>query len=167
MLLDFDARRNNTRERRERGGRRTPPPVVSRSVFFCARVGPVVYIVLCVLRDTRREKEGERDFCVVVGFKRIISLSCNRASIVVVVSGALSFLCSLSSAKKGRRRRRRKNARRAPTREDDLSFIADKKLSPPLCVQSLREEEERFNTNRIVESDLERGRKKRDGAQQQ
>ena len=43
---------------------------------------------------------------------------------------ALSFLCSLSSAKKGR------------LEEDDLGFIADKKLSPPLCVPSLREEEE-------------------------
>jgi hypothetical protein len=112
------------------------------------------------LRDTtRREKEGERDFCVVVvGFKRIISLSRVIGCIHRRrrLGRALSFLCSLSSAKKGR------------LEEDDLGFIADKKLSPPLCVQSLREEEERFNTNRIVESDLERGRKKReDGAQQQ
>ena len=51
---------------------------LSFGFFLCACVGPVVCIVLCVLRDTtRREKEGERDFCVVVvvGFKRIISLS--------------------------------------------------------------------------------------------
>jgi len=64
-----------------------------------------------------------------------------------------------------------------PRKKDDdskkktISVVSLTKNATPLCVrvQSLREEEEeRFNTNRIVESDLERGRKKReDGAQQQ
>ena len=135
MLLDFDARRNNARERRERG--RTPkPPVVSRSVFFlCACVGPVVCIVLCVLRDTtRREKEGERDFCVVSSsgsngsfLSRVIAHPSSSSSRALFLSFALSL----------------------PRKKDDskktISVLSLTKNSPPLCVSSLREEEERLH----------------------
>ena len=143
MLLDFDARRNNLRERRERG--RTTPPVVSRSVFFCARVGPVVYIVLCVLRDTRREKEGERDFCVVVGFKRIISLS----RVIVHPSSSSSRALFLSFALSLPRKKDDDDddakTRGALRLEKTISVLSLTKNSPPLCVSSLREEEERLH----------------------
>ena len=84
-----------------------------------------------------------------------LSLSCNRVHLF------LSFaLLSLPRKKDD------------DSKKKTISVVSLTKNAPPLCVrvQSLREEEEeeRFNTNRIVESDLERGRKKReDGAQQQ